>query len=102
MGYIDGYSIMIPMKLIIVRHGETVANTKRIIQGRESNKLTEKGKDQAKEAGRHLKKHKIDIRKDPTLAQILNAVEVNEYIPFEAFQAVAAILSEIYISEKNN
>ena len=52
---------MIPMKLIIVRHGETVANTKRIIQGRESNKLTEKGKDQAKEAGRHLKKHKIDM-----------------------------------------
>lgn len=49
------------MKLIIVRHGETVANTKRMVQGRESNKLTEKGKEQAKEAGKQIKKHKIDM-----------------------------------------
>lgn len=49
------------MKLIIVRHGETVANTKRIVQGRESNKLTEKGKQQAREAGKQLKKYKIDM-----------------------------------------
>ncbi len=49
------------MKLIIVRHGETVANTKKIVQGRESNKLTEKGKQQAREVGKQLKKHKIDM-----------------------------------------
>lgn len=49
------------MKLIIVRHGETVANTKRIIQGRESNKLTEKGREQVREAGKQLKKYKIDM-----------------------------------------
>lgn len=46
--------------------------------------------------------HKIDIRKDPTLAHILNTLDVNEYIPFEAFEAVAAILSEIYISTKSS
>lgn len=50
------------MKLIIVRHGETIANTKKILQGRDDGKLTEKGAEQAKEVGRHLKDHhKIDM-----------------------------------------
>lgn len=50
------------MKLIIVRHGETVANTKKILQGKDDGKLTEKGKLQAKEVGKHLKDHhKIDM-----------------------------------------
>ena len=72
------------MKLIIVRHGETVANTKRIVQGRESNKLTEKGKEQAKEAGKQLKKHKIDMvfcspldRCVETLENIMTECEVD-------------------------
>lgn len=50
------------MKLIIVRHGETIANTKKILQGKEDGKLTEKGQLQAKEIGRILKdKYKIDM-----------------------------------------
>ena len=50
------------MKLIIVRHGETIANKKKILQGKEDGTLTEKGIEQAKEVGRHLKDHhKIDM-----------------------------------------
>jgi len=50
------------MKLIIVRHGETIANSKKILQGKEGGKLTKKGIEQAKEVGRHLKEcHKIDM-----------------------------------------
>lgn len=50
------------MKLIIVRHGETEANAKKILQGKDGGKLTEKGKQQAKEVGKHLRDHhKIDM-----------------------------------------
>jgi broad specificity phosphatase PhoE len=49
------------MKLIIVRHGETVANSKKILQGKDGGKLNEKGIKQAQEAGKHLKSHKIDM-----------------------------------------
>jgi 2,3-bisphosphoglycerate-dependent phosphoglycerate mutase len=50
------------MKLIIVRHGETDENDKKIVQGLIDNKLNEKGRLQAKEAGRQLKgKQKIDM-----------------------------------------
>lgn len=50
------------MKLILVRHGETIANSKKICQGKEDGKLTEKGIKQAQEAGKHLKEHhKIDM-----------------------------------------
>lgn len=50
------------MKLIIVRHGETDENDKKIIQGLTDNSLNEKGRAQAKEVGRQLKgKQKIDM-----------------------------------------
>lgn len=43
------------MKLILVRHGETEANAKQILQGKDDSKLTSNGVKQAKEAGRNLK-----------------------------------------------
>ena len=50
------------MKLIIIRHGETDENAKKIIQGQSDCKLNEKGRAQAKEVGKQLKeKHKIDM-----------------------------------------
>lgn len=50
------------MKLIIVRHGETIGNTKKVLQGKSEGKLTEKGVIQAKEVGKQLKdKHKFDM-----------------------------------------
>jgi broad specificity phosphatase PhoE len=68
------------MKLIIVRHGETEENVKKIIQGKGNNRLTEKGKKQAKEVGKQLKsKYKIDMvfcsplkRCQETLEEILS------------------------------
>lgn len=88
------------MKLIIVRHGETVANTKRIVQGRESNKLTEKGKEQAKEAGKQLKKYKIDMvfcspldRCVETLENIMTECEI------EAEIFICNLLEERFMGE---
>jgi broad specificity phosphatase PhoE len=49
------------MKLIIVRHGQTEENVKKIIQGHKYGRLTEYGKEQAKKAGERLKNEKIDI-----------------------------------------
>ncbi|MDD2483246.1 MAG: histidine phosphatase family protein [Candidatus Shapirobacteria bacterium] len=50
------------MKLILVRHGESEANANHILQGQSDGKLTVKGSEQAKKAGRELKeKYKIDM-----------------------------------------
>ncbi|MBN2422288.1 histidine phosphatase family protein [Candidatus Woesearchaeota archaeon] len=48
------------MRLIITRHGETVDNVNRIIQGHKHGKLTEKGIEQAKKLGKRLTEEKID------------------------------------------
>jgi len=49
------------MKLIIVRHGETEANKKDIMQGQTSSSLTKKGKEQIKKLSARLKNEKIDV-----------------------------------------
>ena len=48
------------MKLLIVRHGETEENNKKILQGILPGRLTKLGEEQAKELGKKLKKYKID------------------------------------------
>lgn len=48
------------MELLIVRHGETVANTKNLIQGQTHGSLTEKGEAQARLVARRLRRKKID------------------------------------------
>ena len=48
------------MKLIIVRHGETIENAEEIIQGQEYGTLNEKGKEQAKRVAERLKDEEID------------------------------------------
>jgi len=48
------------MRLIFVRHGETVENVNDIAQGHSPGKLTEKGKRQAQQVGELLKKILID------------------------------------------
>lgn len=47
------------MKLIITRHGETVENSKRIVQGHLGGRLSKIGKQQAKKVARRLKKEKL-------------------------------------------
>jgi broad specificity phosphatase PhoE len=49
------------MKIIIVRHGETEDNVKRIVQGQRQGKLTKKGVEQAKKLAQRLKDEKIDV-----------------------------------------
>lgn len=49
------------LKLIIIRHGETIENTKGIMQGHLPGKLTKKGISQTKEIAEKLKTEKIDV-----------------------------------------
>jgi len=48
------------MKLIIVRHGETLANLRKIIQGQQPGELSPDGHRQARLLGEHLSKESID------------------------------------------
>ncbi len=57
------------MKLILTRHGETVENSKRIIQGHLPGKLSEKGIDQAKKLADRLKTDQIDFIYSSDLAR---------------------------------
>lgn len=66
------------MKLIIIRHGETIENLKSILTGQTPGQLSEKGVKQAKLVAKHLKDEKIDFiycsdlqRTRDTLAEIL-------------------------------
>lgn len=42
--------------------------------------------------------HDVKVRRDPDLAQVLMAVEMDQEIPVEAFAAVAEILSYVYLA----
>ncbi len=60
-------------------------------------KVVAKGKGEVAEKIIHIaKKNNIDIRRDPQLIAILSALEVDDYIPFEAYAAVSGILAYIY------
>jgi broad specificity phosphatase PhoE len=52
---------MLRMRLLIVRHGETVANTQSIISGHLDTELTPLGRKQATLIGERLKGEKIDL-----------------------------------------
>ncbi len=49
------------MKLILVRHGETEENVKKISQGHRPGKLTAIGKQQVEKLGQQLKNEKMDV-----------------------------------------
>ena len=49
------------MKLIVVRHAETIENTKRLIQSHNPGTLTKKGKQQAEKLAKRLSKENIDL-----------------------------------------
>lgn len=60
-------------------------------------KVTAKGKGEIAERILQIaKKHRVEIRKDEQLIAILSALEVDDYIPFEAYAAVSGILAHIY------
>lgn len=56
--------VVIKLKIILVRHGETTANHLKLIQGWTDNPLNELGRKQANEAGKYLK----EINYKPDLA----------------------------------
>jgi len=67
------------MKLIVVRHGETEENSKKIMTGQTGGKLTEQGGAQAKKLAERLKNEKIDfiyssdlLRTKETLREVLH------------------------------
>ena len=76
------------MKLILVRHGETVENASGITQGQLPGKLNEKGKEQAFRLGKRLSEENIDKiycsdlkRTKETAQEILKSVEAPiEYV----------------------
>ncbi|MBI4162713.1 MAG: histidine phosphatase family protein [Candidatus Aenigmarchaeota archaeon] len=78
------------MKLIIVRHGESLANTQMLFEGSSHGELTELGIQQAKKVGLRLKNEKIDIayvsdlkRAQDTSAEILKFHVDTPVIPTE-------------------
>ena len=69
------------INLILMRHGETVWNAQHRTQGRRKNRLSEKGKIQAHEAGKQLQSKNIDvILCSPVFRTVQTANIVNNYI----------------------
>ncbi|MBN2892222.1 MAG: histidine phosphatase family protein [Bacteroidales bacterium] len=70
------------MRLILLRHGETIDNTKGIIQGHLPGKLNENGILQAQKAALRLSKEKIDILYSSDLYRAVEtAAEVLKILP---------------------
>ena len=80
------------MKLYVMRHGLTVWNEKRIIQGRSKNRLSKTGKEQVQKAAENLKNAKIDIIiSSPLMRTIQTANIVNKYHGVKIFKDDAII-----------
>ena len=75
------------MKLIIVRHGETEENKKRIIQGHLPGTLSGLGREQAKRLAERLKQEKIDYIFSSDLTRAADtAKEIAKYYPNVPFE----------------
>lgn len=91
------------MKLILVRHGESEANVKNVLQGRNEGKLTQKGIEQAKTVGKELKeKYKIDMIFCSPLGRCVETLEniLIEY-PIEGPVFMCKLLEERDFGEYN-
>ncbi len=70
------------MRLIIVRHGETIENVEGIIQGHLPGRLTKKGKEQVRKVAKRLSQEKIDFIYSSDLSRAANtAKEIAKYHP---------------------
>jgi len=69
-----------PMKLILTRHGETIENQKKIVQGILPGHLSENGKEQARKLALRLKDEKIDAIYSSDLKRAVDtAKEIAKY-----------------------
>ena len=75
-------TLIIMLKIILVRHGETFDNVNHIVQGHKPGHLTRKGFLQAKKAGMELSKLKIDkIYVSDLQRTVQTAAEIIKYLP---------------------
>lgn len=73
---------IIHMKLILVRHGETIENKAHITQGHLNSQLTKNGLSQAKKVARRLSQENIDIAYSSDLDRCIHtAREILKYHP---------------------
>lgn len=66
------------LRIIIVRHGETVDNVALIIQGHQPGKLNKNGENQAREAGKNLKHIDFDFKMCSDLRRCVNTFKFIE------------------------
>lgn len=64
------------MKITAVRHGETEGNVKRIVQSHTGGILTERGREQAKQAGGQLTKERFDAIYVSDLQRCIETAEI--------------------------
>lgn len=84
------------MKLILIRHGETEENANHIVSGIDESKLTKKGIEQAKKAGKELnEKYKVDMVFCSPLKRCVDTLEniLCEY-PFEGQIFMSKLIEE--------
>ena len=84
------------MKLILIRHGETEENANHIVGGLDESKLNKKGIEQAKKAGKDLKKkYKVDMIFCSPLKRCVETLEniLDEY-PFEGQIFMSKLIEE--------
>ena len=63
-------------RLLLVRHGETVDNVNKIMQGQTHGRLTLNGIEQARELGRKLRGEKIDVFLSSDLQRAVETLEI--------------------------
>ena len=63
------------IKLILIRHGQTLANKKKLLQGASDGPLTSKGEQQAKILGEHLRAFQIDHLISSDLIRAIHTAE---------------------------
>lgn len=87
------------MRLLIIRHGETIENTQGIMQGHWHGRLTEKGLEQAEKLGVFLKERQIDIFYSSDLHRAsLTAQAIAKHHP-EIKLLYLKILREMYLGK---
>ena len=63
-------------RLLLVRHGETVDNVNKIMQGQTPGRLTLLGMEQARELGRQLRGEHIDVFLSSDLARAVETLRI--------------------------
>ena len=85
-------------KIIIIRHGESLANAKRIYLGHTDWDLSEKGKEQARQVAEYLSDEKIDVIYSSDLIRAYNTA-----LPHAQRRGMKIIksrgLREVYLGE---